>query len=129
MVSQQVITFSPDGTISGLQVKPGRGVDLSTMGKAKIVRASEIVWDEDKQAWTIVIQDAPGLDYFKGIAVTTSMACKAGINQLLIDYWMAEKAVIPHPDGVDEPLWFASYDDAVKFEIAYLDAWRLKGVH
>ena len=56
----QVITVHSDGKISGLQVKKGRGLDLRSFGPAKIVRASEIVWDEDNQAWAVEIMDAPG---------------------------------------------------------------------
>lgn len=122
----QVITIGPDGSMSGLQVKPGRGVDLRQFGRASIVRASEIVWDETHQAWTVVIQDAPGMDVLKGVTVTLGMASLAcvldkvaeiqnrGLNRVMA--W-----------GQDNPLRFSEYDEAVEFEIAYLDAWRLKG--
>ena len=55
MNRQQVITVGPDGSISGLQVKPGQGVDLRDFGAANIKRASEIVFSEEAQLWYVQI--------------------------------------------------------------------------
>src|SRR5690348_14907193 len=56
---KQIITITVEGTMQGLQVKPGQGLDLRQFGDAKIVRASEIAWDEEHQAWFVdVLQEA-----------------------------------------------------------------------
>lgn len=122
----QVITVTQAGEVSGLQVKPGKGVDLRQFGKAKIVRASEIVWNEDAQAWMVVIQDAPGLEVLKCVAVTYRMAVKAGDTaadcaDTHIRAGRAKRL------GTDQPLLFRDYDDAVDFEIEFLNAHRLAG--
>lgn len=127
MVSaRQVITVDAAGVISGLQVKKGRGVDLRSLGKATIVRASEIEWDEGKQAWQVVIRDAPGMEAIKGVAVTYRMAEVAGVDKLARDM-MLEDRMNAVTESVDLPLTFPDYEDAVAFEIAFLDAHRLAG--
>lgn len=125
---RQVITVSPSGEISGLQVKPGRGIDLRRFGPAKIVRASEIVWDEEAQGWAVVIQDAPGLEVLKGVALTNKMADRFAVTQALVLSMVADGKMVLPPATEGKPLLFNDYDDAVTFEIAYLDAWRLDGV-
>ena len=50
---RQVITIGPDGMMSGLQVKPGKGLDLRQFGRAEIERASEVLWDSDRQGWIV----------------------------------------------------------------------------
>lgn len=116
---KQVITITPGGGMSGLQRKPGQGLDLTKFGKATVVRASEIVWDEDPQAWTVkLLNTGTVLD---GVVLTYRM-------------WdVAVEADYPagsHPDaGVkDQQMRFDDYDQAVKAEIEYLDALRLKGL-
>ena len=114
----QVITVHSDGKISGLQVKKGRGLDLRSFGPAKIVRASEIVWDEDNQAWAVEIMDAPGFEDLKGCRLTHRSAAMIGLE--------LTKALPPLPGDYPVAL-FEHYEDAVEFEIAYLDAHRLAG--
>lgn len=123
MVSRQVITFSPDGSVSGLQRKPGQGIDLRQFGKAEIKRASEIVWDTDVQAWYIdVLQEA-------GQGVVTHDNIRAASREAFYTYVYSQGRdglfLTPSRDA----LFFSNYDDAVKVEIAYLDALRLKGIH
>ena len=55
MNSQQVITIGTDGSVKGLQRKAGQGLDLRMLGKAEIVRASEIEWSQVLQKWTVLI--------------------------------------------------------------------------
>lgn len=113
----QVITIERDGTISGLQVKPGRGVDLTKLGKAQVERVSEILWHDDAQAWYVQPIRGP----FAGQPIT---------------YRMFEAAfpLVQWPHGAkpsggvkDQPIWFDDYDAAVKCEIAFLDAHRRQG--
>lgn len=56
---QQVITIQPDGGMSGLHHKKGKGLDLRQFGKVSIRRVSEILWDEDEQNWYVRIIDGP----------------------------------------------------------------------
>lgn len=125
MVSQQVITFQPDGTVSGLQMKKGRGLDLRSLGKASIVRASEIVWNEDRQGWHVQIMDAPGMEAIKGVQVTAKMIDTAGLGDKANAMINADKA--QRPADADTAVLFFDYEDAVEMEIAFLDAWRLRG--
>ncbi len=64
---RQVITIDETGIMSGLQHKPGKGVDLRQFGPVRIERASEILWNEETQAWNIHLLCEP----FSGKAVST----------------------------------------------------------
>lgn len=122
-MSTQVITIQPFGIMSGLQRKPGQGLDLRRFGKADIQRASLIEWDADKQAWFIdVLQDAGRgkltfVKWANAVAKGGISAAEVLLNQITRNWFS--------PGG--EPLFFAEYDEAVKVEIAYLDALRLAG--
>lgn len=112
MATRQVITILTNGGVSGLQVKPGRGLDISKMGRAKITRASEILWNEEQQCWYVdVLQNT-------------------GKGPLTIDKWHAEgldgppKGYVGASNGV---MLFGDYENAVAAEIAYLDAMRKDG--
>lgn len=112
-MSRQVITIAPSGAMSGLQRKPGQGLDLRQFGKADIRRASLIEWAEDVQGWYIHVLQEAG----KG---------RVHENDL-------KAAGVAVPDGIAftvgrrGALYFDEYDDAVKVEIIYLDALRAKG--
>lgn len=113
---RQVITITPDGQVSGLQRKPGQGIDLRTFGHAKIERVSEIEFVEALQRWRISVLRGP----FAGRVVTSGL-------------WIEQTGDVFSPAGADlapraqDALLFVDYDDAVKAEIAFLDAARLKG--
>lgn len=120
-MQQQVITIGPDGIMSGLQVKPGKGVDLTKLGKASVVRASEIVWHDEKQLW-----------YVNLLGFTSILS-----GPLDLPRWIS--ADLSNDDlpkgttagilyGTHAIMFFPDYDLAVQAEIAYLDAMRLKGI-
>ena len=113
-VHHQVITIGKDGSISGLQRKPGQGIDLRQFGKADIQRASLIEWASDTQGWYINVLQEAG----KGRVHAHNLKA-AGIENAADDF--------PHVLGRHGCLYFAEYEDAVKVEIAYLDALRLSG--
>lgn len=113
----QVITIALDGTISGLQVKPGRGVDLTKMGKATVERVSEILWSEDAQAWYVQPIRGP----FAGQSITHRMW------QEVIELFDAPPGAKGSAGVLDQPIYFENYELAVKCEIAFLDAHRLAG--
>lgn len=118
-MQKQVITIDTNGNISGLQVKPGRGVDLQRMArdigtKAQTERVSEIAWDEMEQAWFVL----PIRGFFKDCAITQ-------------DTW---EAYCPFPpQGMTrvqhdtKVLLFEDYEMAVKAEVQILDAARSMG--
>ena len=111
----QVITIGPDGSVSGLQRKPGQGLDLRQFGKADIKRASLIEWDAAEQAWFVnVVQEAG-----KGPLTTTKWR-EAGLPGA--PDFARDDIMLP-----GSTYHFDEYDDAVVSEIKYLDALRLSG--
>lgn len=115
---QQVISIAPDGIISGLQHKPGKGVDLRAFGPATIERVSEIMPTDDGQRWFVEIKTGP----LAGRRVTTKLLSEARILPLSII------EIAKDVDVDDGLLTFGDYDEAVKVEIKVLDALRVKGV-
>lgn len=113
-MKKQVITIEQDGSISGLQRKPGQGMDLRQFGKAQIVRASEIVWDEAVQHWFVDVLQEAG----KGPLTTTKWR-EAGLPAFPVGANCGLEA--------GSTYYFKEYDEAVAAEIAYLDALRLTG--
>jgi hypothetical protein len=136
---RQVITIAPDGAMSGLQRKPGQGLDLTKFGKAAISRASLIEWDEQFQRWYIDVQQdagrgdvsmplfreavAPGQDGHASLTIAIEM-----LNRLCPCGWQSEIEIDDTSGLVSRArLMFQDYDNAVQVEIAYLDALRLNG--
>lgn len=117
---QQVITVQPDGTMSGLQRKNGQGLDLRKFGHAKIERVSEISWSENHQRWTIKVL---GSRSFSGV-LTAQCFHAAGVE---VPETACAEDVGVFSDAPCELLLFEDYDDAVKAEVAYLDALRVRG--
>ena len=116
---KQVITIASNGIISGLQRKPGQGINLQQFGPARTTRASEIVWDEDQQLWFVdILQEAgrgkltPKRWQDEGLRFE-SIACEFATGDAFNT----------------DPIFFRSYDEAVGAEIMFLDALRLKGIH
>lgn len=114
---KQVITIGTDGSISGLQHKKGKGVDLRQFGRAEIERASHIVWDDMAQLWTIEVLTGP----HAGKWITAKL-------------W-EEATGVPHraelvdpTQGADSRLGFFDYDDAVAVEVDFLNSLRRVGV-
>ena len=123
---KQVITIGPDGSMSGLQRKPGQGIDLRQFGRAEIKRASLIEWSDADQAWWINVLQSAGqgnVTFEKIRAVHGSDHCRATdvLDAAAPSGWCKAK------ERGDRTLLFDEYDDAVKVEIAFLDALRLLG--
>ena len=120
-MTKQVITVTPDGGLSGLQVKKGRGLNLQSMGHAKTVRASEIVWDEHWQAWFVNVLTGPG----QGPISLARWREATGAGR-----W-DRPAGLSKGDPIDyngRVLYFDDYDAAVAVEIEYLNGLRLAGI-
>ena len=113
----QVITITPAGQVSGLQRKPGQGLDLTKLGRAKVERVSEIVWHEDHQRWFVEIKTGP----LAGEVLTAALCDKHGFDakNFVGDWWSG---------APDNRIVWASYDDAVRGEVAFLDHVRLRGI-
>jgi hypothetical protein len=116
-MSKQLITIAPDGSISGLQMKRGRGLDLRVLGPAAIVRSTEIEWDEGHQKWfvrflqgkrehTVLVVDDLRTYNLPAHVETVGRAKLAG-------GWMWDYALL-----------FADYEDAVAAEVAVIQAMR-----
>jgi len=118
-MTQQVITITPGGGMSGLQRKPGQGIDLRRFGRAKISRASLIEWDEAEQAWFINVTQEVG----RGRVSVWDYA-QTDARMPIADFVPSVRTEKYQPDGL---LLFDEYEDAVKAEIAYLDALRKQG--
>ncbi|QIG76109.1 hypothetical protein EVC24_088 [Rhizobium phage RHph_I4] len=122
---QQVITIAPDGTMSGLQVKPGKGVDLTKLGKAHVVRASEILWNEDIQLWYVsLLNEQRMADGLCGALSWYKWTELAGLDH----EQLPEATTLAIFDG-NLTMFFPEYDRAINAEVAYLDAMRLKGIY
>ncbi len=119
-MNTQVITISQDGGMSGLQRKTGKGVDLRQFGRASIERASLIEWDENKQKWWVSIQSGK----YAGAALSHVLRCNAGMMPATGEAFYPGSTMTTN-GGV---YMFKDYDDAVKAEVAFLDALRLRGV-
>jgi hypothetical protein len=99
--------------MSGLQRKPGQGIDLRQFGKADIKRVSEIEFNEKTQMWFVHVLRGP----WQGICLARG-------------HMLDNLGSIPVGGSVNADsliVEFADYDDAVKAEVAFLDAVRLKG--
>lgn len=115
----QVITVTPDGGMSGLQRKPGKGVDLRAFGHAAIERASLVEWDEVRQQWYVLILTGRYAEHklshplrLKTVGIPTGQSFYPGSSMVT-------------GTGV---YYFPEYEDAVKAEVDFLDALRLRGV-
>lgn len=109
-MQQQVITIGADGQVAGLQRKKGQGVDLRQFGDAEIVRASEIVFHAPTQEWEIHVLQG-------------ELAGKV-LTYPLVGLILGTRVSVR---GKDLTVRFGDYDDAVKMEVAVLDALRIRG--
>lgn len=98
-MTKQVITIKPTGNLAGLVHKPGKGIDITKMGRAKVTRASDIIWSEDHQKWCIKALQGPQA----GKVLT--------VGDLALDV-------------TDEVAYFTSYEVAVENEIDYFNHLR-----
>lgn len=114
----QIITIGKDGSVSGLQRKPGQGLDLTKFGRAKVERVSEIVFDEAHQQWFVQIITGP----MAGRVLTYDLMREHAFNPHTLKHWAGW-------GSPDNRILFESYDHGVTAEVAFLDHCRLRGVH
>lgn len=109
----QVITIKPDGSLCGLDHKK-KGLDLRQFGKARIERVTLIEWDENEQGWE-VFRTAPN---------TLSKPWGAGLaRELGVD----PEKLLGRVLECKERVLFQEYEDAVKFEVALIQAMQVSG--
>jgi hypothetical protein len=119
-MSEQLITIDEAGRMESLQFKGGAGaVDLRELGNVSIERTTEILWDETHQAWFIRILTGK----LKGHTVKHSTVISFGGEPD-----PAEFGAIPLANSqrfsVLRPVLFPEYDDAVRYEIAFVQFLR-----
>lgn len=126
MGNTQVITIDATGAVSGLQHKPGKGLDLTTLGRAEVTRVSLVEWCPTNQAWYVDILQEHG----RGKLTEAKMEdAYAGLDRHIGD---SIRVKLSRPWRVAEEgglLLFTTYDDGVAGEIYYLNLLRLNGRH
>jgi hypothetical protein len=126
---KQVISVSPTGDLTGLQHKPGQGVDLIALsadggGKADVVRASEVLWNKDAQKWTVQFKEGAGSYAGRYLDIELVMECMNFRLSTLDEPWVGSCPLSSWPSRI---FLFPDYDSAIKAEIAVLNALRLGG--
>lgn len=117
MTLKQVITIGPDGSISGLDRKKGEGINLKALGRADVVRASQIEWHEGESARGYKIEFLTGPR--QGTTLTVNEFSKYACDEL---------PEVLNPQDGDGIALFEDYGECVKVEIKILDSDRIKGV-
>ncbi len=118
----QVVTITPDGGVSGLQRKRGRGLDLKAMGHAEVERVSEVSWDTIRQRWYVVVHGPMTGEVLRYDLIRV---CGLDFSDVTGRNKFFEGSTIATGSG-----WylFEDYDDAVAAEVRFLDALRVTGV-
>jgi len=122
-MTTQVITIEPNGAVSGLQKKPGQGLDLRKLGKAVIQRASDIRWDEERQQWYVQVlrgKYAGTIVHHGQVHVSACYFQKEAVNKDL-----AHSPDMTHTEPDSRTAFYDDYDEAVQAEIMFLDYVRL----
>lgn len=115
-MGKQLISISPDGEVSGLQFKRGRGLDLRSLGKAKIERSSLIEWHEELQKWYLrILSD--------NAVVTNGYLKDQGVSGIWQD--LSPDLIWPESDTCHWLLW-DDYEDAVSAEVQLIQEIRKK---
>jgi hypothetical protein len=144
---EQLIQILADGTVTGLQVSEAKGIDLTTLGDAKVVRSSEIVWHEAKQCWLVKLLHLKDTrPWYVRWFVPDGRWIHSFLN---VERWfdVFEETVCRHPGdtkcpwgiqhfphfvflyamsmGRDSPIYgFKTYEDAITAEVAYIQGKR-----
>lgn len=122
---KQLITIDKDGVVTGLQMKRGKGLDLRTLGVAKIERSSLIEWSDLYQKWYIKFLNGKMANRVACVSIAddAGMADKVGESAIAFHFELetvAERSAY----------LFDDYEDAVIAEVKLIQALRIKhGVH
>jgi len=117
----QVITIGLDGSMTGLQRRDG--VDLTQFGLSDINRASEVLWDKDKQQWTVQVKGNNRkrikLDEF---VLTVPLVKAAQKNKPITLDTLKNKLLF------GKIATFDTYEEGVEAEIQVLDYLRFRNI-
>jgi len=124
-MSGQTIQIGATGEVLGLQMKKGRGTDLRKLGPASIERVSEIVWDEDCQAWCVRLLQGE----LSGQHITYELVREYNLWQssevsgalVLSNGWFDF-------GQISGPFYYSDYDVAVDLEVAVIQ-WMIANGH
>jgi hypothetical protein len=108
----QLITIAADGSMTALQVKRGKGLDLRQFGHADIVRSSLIEWDAEVQGWKVRLLHCT-VDH--GL-LTPDLCHKAGVD--------VPDTAQRYGEGGECALYFDEYEDAVTAEVDVIQGLR-----
>lgn len=133
-----LITVSPDGSVSGLQMKRGKGVDLRTLGIARIERVTLIEWEPQYQKWFIRTVESDRSWTISTIRESFPFHPSSdSICWRWWDRWLGVELVWPDKGFIrihglpinkrDSVLYFDDYEDAVAVEVAVIQARVLAG--
>ncbi len=104
-----ILAISPIGEVHGLQ--KSTGIPLTALGRARIKRVSEILWDEARQAWFVQFLSGP----LEGRPVTFT-DCAA---------WGVPTAAVCTRE--DDPVFYDKYEEAVALEVSLVESASLRG--
>ena len=107
---RQVLTFGCDGTISGIDYKE-KGINIKSLGKASMVRATDILWHEDNNSKGYYIS------FLSGPRKETCLLAEEA-KYLPFEYEVSNEGLA----------LYSTYDLCIKVEIFVLDKDRLQGI-
>lgn len=121
MPSKQIITVGPDGSLFGLLHKRGQGINILSLGHAKVERVTLIELCEERQAWFIKATKAT---HEGPICWTPAFIRASGVDPDTL-----EGRVFPKARGTlgDTVAYFSDYEDAVAAEVAVIQALQVAG--
>jgi hypothetical protein len=117
-MGKQLITIGVGGSLTGLQMKKGAGLDLRKFGPAAIVRSTEIEWDEEQQKWFVHFLQGQRKDT---VLTRTDFheyvvpPIHQTVGEAKLNGWKWQDAML-----------YSDYEDAVAAEVAAIQAMRKK---
>ena len=111
----QVITIKEDGSIHALRRKPNEGIDLRVLGNLRIKRVTDIAFSMEAQQFYVLFL----LGELTGVVLTKEIYEDVVAKD-------CDTALYNISDGV---MYFEEYEDAVKAEILFLEAARMKNLY
>jgi len=115
----QIITIKPDGSMFGLDHK-NKGIQLKEFGPANTERVTLVEWDELYQRWTI--------EWFRRRNDTTWTPEEFKAVGLTHELFHGEQfETMMDRTGIETPVYFAEYEDAVAAEVAVIQRLQKEG--
>jgi hypothetical protein len=110
-MAKQVFVLSIGGGIKGTHLRAGnKGIDISKLGKASITRASDIIWKEEYQRWSVYLLEG---------SYNNSYLTKGLYYKITGEHVPAHVLV-----GEDGLLLCETHEEAVSLEVRFLNSYR-----